>query len=320
MPTRTHDGTEYEISPAHPAAEDYPWMTDAQLSELAANIKTNNGLEHSVVRLKDGRIADGRNRELGCKIANITPTYVTRDWNDEEVYEFVEIQNLHRRDLTPSQRAAVVVARNKRLGKGGDRRSEDFKPQRCGLKTQAELAEIADVSERTIHDAAKVANEAPELLPAIRDGQLDAHTAAKAADLPKADRKKIVEAEDPKKEAKKRIKKKKAKAAEQKPEEPTSEPAADPAEAFVNSVETLCREIDQIAARMKKLKESPLAYCIHIDSAVSQVEAARKTLWIGRPAHKCSYCKGEGCKACHQTGRVKKSSHESGNKAVGGAA
>lgn len=103
--------------------------------------------------------------------------------------------------------------------------------------------------------------------------------------------------------------------------EPDPEPVDEGAE-FVATVETLCRDTDQIAARMKALKPSHFSYSIHIDSAISQVEAARKTLWQGRPAHVCPYCKGEpdGCKPCNNTGRVKKTVFDSGTKAVGEAA
>ncbi len=52
------------------------------------------------------------------------------------------------------------------------------------------------------------------------------------------------------------------------------------------------------------------------------VEAARKALWQGRPAHVCPYCRGEadGCKPCNNTGRVKKTTFDSGTAAVGEAA
>lgn len=105
--------------------------------------------------------------------------------------------------------------------------------------------------------------------------------------------------------------------------EPVEEPEpTDPGDEFVASVETVCRDADQLAARMKALKASPFAYSIHVDSAVSQIEAARKTLWQGRPAHVCPYCKGadDKCRACQGTGRVKKTTFDSGTKAVGEAA
>ena len=102
------------------------------------------------------------------------------------------------------------------------------------------------------------------------------------------------------------------------PKTEPEEPEADEGGAFVESVETICREIDQLVGRMKLLKSSRFAYSINIDSSVAQVEAARKTLWQGRPAHVCPYCKGDGCQPCAKTGRVKKSTFDAGREAVGG--
>lgn len=110
-------------------------------------------------------------------------------------------------------------------------------------------------------------------------------------------------------------------AATEGPPEPV--PEADPGEVFVADVETLCRDMDKIAARIKAMKATPYAFSIHLDSAASQVEAARKTLWQGRPAHPCPYCRANeqvkpDCRACHGTSRVKKSVYDAGVDAVGG--
>ena len=81
----------------------------------------------------------------------------------------------------------------------------------------------------------------------------------------------------------------------------------------------VAESVERFKARMVELKSSPLSYGMHIDSAAAQIEAARKTLWQGRPSHTCPYCKGEKCKTCNQTGRVKKGAHDRGMEAVGGA-
>lgn len=98
-------------------------------------------------------------------------------------------------------------------------------------------------------------------------------------------------------------------------EEKDAEPEPDDGAEFVATVETLCRDMDQVAARIKELKSSPFAYSIGTDPAVAQVEAARKTLWQGRPAHVCPYCDGKGCKPCSKTGRVKRSTYDAGKEA-----
>lgn len=97
----------------------------------------------------------------------------------------------------------------------------------------------------------------------------------------------------------------------------------DPADAFVETVEKLCRDLDQIVARMKPLKADKLSHAMHLDSAIHQIEAARKTLWQGRPSEACPYCEvneTDGCKACAGTKRVKLEAAKRGREAVGGAA
>ena len=92
---------------------------------------------------------------------------------------------------------------------------------------------------------------------------------------------------------------------------------------FVQAVESVCRELDQSAARMRELKSSAYSHSVHFDSAVSQVEAARKTLWQGRPSFPCPYCEQEGgvrpnCNSCRGLNRVKKTTFDSGRAAHGG--
>ena len=62
--------------------------------------------------------------------------------------------------------------------RGGDRKSEKIKTARAVMaKTQEQVALEAGVSPDTLQRAAKVARQAPEILPAVRDGKLDANLA-----------------------------------------------------------------------------------------------------------------------------------------------
>jgi ParB-like chromosome segregation protein Spo0J len=193
-------------------------------------------------------------------------------------------------------------------------------PSRSG-KVADIVGEAVGVSGKTYSQAKKVVDAAPELVDAMDAGKLSVKTAAAVADLPKRERKKVAESDDPKAAAKKAIAKAKKPDPEPEPQ-PDPEPVDEGYE-FVCAVETLCRDIDQIAARMKALKASRFSHSIHIDSAAAQVEAARKTLWQGRPSHECPYCQGEispECRACKGTGRVKRTTFDSGTAAMGGSA
>jgi hypothetical protein len=305
-------GRDYEVSEAHRAADALPWNLDNdEFAALVANMSEDGfDQDRPVTRLVDTTlIIDGRRRELAAIVAGVEPVYRTVNWTEEQIIQWVQ-RDLTRRNLTASQIAASAVELADLMPHGGNRK---IKGHQCPLnRTSAEISSETGVGEKTIDAAAKVKKKAPELLAAVKEGDLSAKTAAQVADLPRAERKKVAKAKDKKKAAKDAIAK--AKATEPEAEATPAEPGAE----FVATVESLCRDVDQIAARMKALKESPLAYSIHIDSAVSQVEAARKTLWQGRPAHICPYCKGQGCDTCKKTGRVKKNTFDSGTKAMGG--
>src|SRR6516162_3889106 len=90
----------------HPAAEAIPLDSPEQRAELATSIKSQ-GLKHPIVLTHDGKkIIDGRNRYLACEDAEITPKFKRfRKASDAEIVEYVQTENLDRRDLTPGQRA-----------------------------------------------------------------------------------------------------------------------------------------------------------------------------------------------------------------------
>ena len=94
-------------------------MTKAELRALAEDIKAN-GLRHPIVRHRDGRIIDGRNRFLACGRAGVACPAVTYDQPDATIPAYVGSQNLHRRHLTPGQRAAIA-SELAELGHGGNR-------------------------------------------------------------------------------------------------------------------------------------------------------------------------------------------------------
>src|SRR5689334_835478 len=99
----------------HPAADVFPMMDDAQLAELAADIR-ERGLDDEVVLLRDGKrelLLDGRNRVRACELAGVKLR--TGFFTGKDPIGWVIAQNLHRRHLNESQRA-MVAARLSTLG------------------------------------------------------------------------------------------------------------------------------------------------------------------------------------------------------------
>jgi ParB family chromosome partitioning protein len=235
-------------------------------------------------------------------------------------------ENVCRKEMTPSELVSLGRAIEEiERPRAAERRKSGAKAEPSGTgsgrsagETRDKVGEALGVSGRTYEQAKKVVEQGTEeLIEAMDAGELSVKDAAKVADLTLAKQRKVAGAKNPKRAAKEATAPK-AEAVAAEPEEPT--PVDEGAE-FVRAVEALCRDIDQIAARTKQLKKSRFGYSIHVDSAASQIEAARKTLWQGRPAHPCPYCvasNSDGCKACNGTTRVKQSTMKIGQEAVGG--
>jgi hypothetical protein len=80
-------------------------MGSAELQELADDIKAN-GLRDPIA-LFDGMVLDGRNRMAACRLAKVEPRFQVVETVSPLTY--VISANLHRRQLTASQRAAIAV-------------------------------------------------------------------------------------------------------------------------------------------------------------------------------------------------------------------
>lgn len=153
----------------HPIAAVFPLMTEAELEELADDIR-ENGLRVPIVLHPDGAILDGRNRYLACRRAGIEPEAVAYDGNDP--VGFVVSLNLRRRHLDGSQRA-MVGARIATLPHGGDRRSDQAANLPVEIPTQAETAELLAVSGRSIrHARAVLEHGSPDVIAAVEEGDL----------------------------------------------------------------------------------------------------------------------------------------------------
>ncbi len=179
----------------HPAANIFPMLSNAEFSALVEDIRAN-GLRESI-KLCGGSIIDGRNRYRACIEADVEPRF--ENYGGSDPIRYVVSLNLHRRHLTESQRAmvAAVIAN---MEHGGDRREQaanlplDPTPHQPAV-TQAEAAELLNVSERTVRAARKVQNEgAPELVAAVQAGDVSVSAAADVATLPVEEQVEIVAA------------------------------------------------------------------------------------------------------------------------------
>jgi 16S rRNA G966 N2-methylase RsmD len=94
----------------HKVADLLPLMDEAALAALAEDIK-EHGVQQPIV-LFQGKVLDGRNRLRACESLGVPLTsenFVAFQPNGFSPRQFVFTQNLHRRQLTIDQRAAIAA-------------------------------------------------------------------------------------------------------------------------------------------------------------------------------------------------------------------
>lgn len=331
---------EYEIPDPHPAANCLPWHTDRpEFAELIESVRSGyDDRKPIITQANTELIVSGRRRALACIIAGVDPVTETVDWTDEQVIEYVRRDELIRRNLTETQRAAALTELASLNGRGANQYEKQAKedvPRGTSSKKRREIAEESGAGARTVARLARVKKTAPELLPVIREGKLDATTAERAADeLTPSEHKRIANADDPKAEAKKLLAKPDAEAKPKQADKGTSfpfganapadaepdpyDPPDDDPDAFCTAVARICRDIDVYIKRIRHLEKHRYARTVMLSTAIQQIEAARRQLWINQPTHECSYCQGNDndCRACKGTGRLSKEAHARGEKAM----
>ena len=164
---------------AHPAADLFPLLAEAELEDLARDIKAHGQLL-PIITWHD-LVVDGRNRNAACELAGKEPRFEARNFKDDnEVVQFIVSANLKRRHLNASQRAAIgarlATLPAHRPGKGG---------KFAGL-SQKESAQLLNVGERSVRSARRVlASGDDSLVSAVDAGKVAISIAAQLARLPK---------------------------------------------------------------------------------------------------------------------------------------
>lgn len=163
----------------HPLSAAFPPMSDEEVEGLLADLRAN-GLRDPVV-IYEGMVLDGWHRVQMCPLAGVEIR--TKEFPERlDPMAYVISKNLHRRSLSSSQRAAAVTActawaqngYNQHTESGGD-------PGSPPPSTNAQMAEMAGVSERTIQRAKKA--EKAGLGDQVRSGELSAKEAATKSDV-----------------------------------------------------------------------------------------------------------------------------------------
>ncbi len=156
----------------HPLSAAFPAMSADDFAALVGDIKANG--QREPVTLHEGMVLDGWHRYQACIQLGIKPQQFKFDETKDPV-AFVLSENLHRRHLTASQRAAAVVACTEWAPAN---RPSKVEPSSTFSKNK-DLAKAAGVTPRTITDA-KAAHKAG-LSESVKEGAMTAKEAAKVA-------------------------------------------------------------------------------------------------------------------------------------------
>lgn len=164
----------------HPLANAFPSLREEALGELARDIEAQGQLEPIV--LFEGRILDGRQRWLACRMAGVEPR--STEWQGPgSPVAWVISKNLRRRHLNESQRA-MVAARLANLANGQRKRTAQI----CAAAPDVSNADAAawmNVSPRAAQFARKLqAGACGELQAAVDAGEVSLHDALGVAELP----------------------------------------------------------------------------------------------------------------------------------------
>lgn len=187
----------YEI---HPAAELFPTMSDEELQGLIADIKQNG--QHEPATLWQGKLIDGRNRAKACEVLGVDLQCCELD-SDTDPIKWVLSYNLHRRHLTPSQKAMVAVKlkellepeAKERKSKGRPKDHVEKLPQDNNGRSRDKAAAAVGISGKLVDAAEKVTKKGtPELQAAVVKGDVSVSRAAKIADAPPAEQASMIDA------------------------------------------------------------------------------------------------------------------------------
>lgn len=173
----------------HPIAECYPPLPPEVLIALQEHIKLH-GLQNDII-LFEGKVLDGKNRQMACEAVGVEPRYASPDIADP--YAYVVGANERRRQLTTGQRA-IVAARMVKLkvnsiGTNQHRKEGPrIRGPRINHHTDAvnEAAALHHVGATSIDEArCTEENGIPELSKALETGKLKAYRAKEISRLPK---------------------------------------------------------------------------------------------------------------------------------------
>ena len=165
----------------HELANMFP-MVDANIKAIAASISEGGYNKETPIVLYQGKILDGRHRWEACKLTNTQPEIIYYTGNDP--LKYVIDKNLNRYHLNESQRAVVAAKlANMKQGTRTDLQHSanlrNVNSETLPQVSQAQAAEMLNVSDRSIQTIKAIERKAPELIEKIERGEMTAGEASR---------------------------------------------------------------------------------------------------------------------------------------------
>ena len=179
------------IPDIHPLASLIPEMSESEYRELCDDVAAH-GLRQPIV-IYEGLVLDGRHRARACEETGAVPRF--EEYAGDEPAAHVLSLNLHRRHLSVSQRSMIATdflphleaearARQVEAGKAHGRGTDSSASFDAELSAPSRPDRASDRAARavgvgapTVQRAKRVAQEAPDLVAAVRSGELTVNAA-----------------------------------------------------------------------------------------------------------------------------------------------
>lgn len=177
--------------PVHELAQMLPDMREDEFQRHKASIKEHG--QKKPIAVWRGTILDGRHRLRACNELELSPKYATLP-PDIDPVAYILVNNVDQRHMNESQIGLVIARLNKwSVSHGGDRRSQQFQDQ--PPPSRADTAEQTGISSRTLGRATTVLDKGtPELVDAVKNGNVSLRDAAKVAQRTEAEQNNAVNA------------------------------------------------------------------------------------------------------------------------------
>ena len=158
------------IVKVHPSAAEFPLMEGDEYEQFKDRIRLG---QQSPVIMLNGELLDGRNRLKACRELGIK-TMAMEYRGNKTAEELIADLNIHRRHLTPSQRAALAVKLLPALEREAAERMEAGKSNPSQKIFQGKSVDIAGkqvgVSGEYVAKAKKIADTAPAAFQGLLNG------------------------------------------------------------------------------------------------------------------------------------------------------